>query len=87
MGRDWLVATTPEVHCLLHAPPSSVPNAPARGTVKKCPRGVKASGKSILFAEAGRPTPCVNLQPLAGLWVEIVITLAGLVSQWVCFLG
>ena len=37
-----------------------------RVLVKKCPRGVKASKMSILFAEAGRPTPCVNSRPLAG---------------------
>jgi len=41
-------------HCLLHAAPSSVPNTPARVTVKKCPRDVKASKKSIQTICRGR---------------------------------
>ncbi len=51
--------------------PGSVPNPLARVSVKKCPRGVKTSKVSILFAEAGRPN---TLLPLAGLWVEVIIS-------------
>jgi hypothetical protein len=65
-------------HRPLHAPPSSVPNAPARVTVKQCRRDVK-SFKKVYSNFRGRSSYSLCLlQPLSGLWVAIVITLWGL---------
>lgn len=70
----WTRAPEKE-HCLLHASPSSVPNPLARVSLKKCPRGVKLQESLFYLQRRVVPTPRVNSQPLAGLWVEVVTTL------------